>query len=358
MIRIVVLIFSLFQGLNVSAQVTCTAIANGGSGYSALLNADFAIETPDCEHTDFGAHVTQTYDAELNANVFVFHSHIDADNDRCQVFDRVRTEIKGGPNTSLELQHSENSVSFYRWKFRLSEDFIGASSFNHIFQNKAKGGEDDGFPILTITVRENKLEIRHNGGDTGADAGVLAEADLSLFKGKWTEGYLHQTHSENGDLEIILRDLMTGDILLEHTETNIDLWRTDADYNRPKWGMYRLKNTVLQDETIRFADFCISESDGTLCPVAALISSNTTAFLEEEIQIFPNPTQQQLHIVLGENQEGRVSIYNVEGKEIKSDIFIKDEGIINLTDIKNGTYLVKVTLQNGRISTEKIIINR
>ncbi|MEM6965725.1 MAG: fibronectin type III domain-containing protein [Bacteroidota bacterium] len=263
--------------VNSFAQVTCTATGSSGSGYAAITGAAFGIESPDCEHTSFGAHVTQTFDNDLDRNVFIFHSHVDDDNDRCQVFDRVRMEIKGGPNTAAELQHTENATSYYRWKFRIAENFVGASSFNHIFQNKAKGGNDDAFPVLTITLRANVLEVRHNGGDTGNDLGVVAEADLDLFRGRWVEAFFKQTHSENGALEISLKDMATGLTLLAYSNADIDLWRTGADYNRPKWGMYRLKNSALQDETIRFADFCISELDSALCPAEAVLIPDTVA---------------------------------------------------------------------------------
>ena len=256
-------IFCLF---NVSSQVICKASADSGSGYTTILNAGLDIESPDCQHGDFGAHVTQVYDEKIDRNVFVFHSHIAEDNDRCQVQDRVRMEIKGGPNTDEELQHTLGSESFYRWKFRVDENFIGASTFNHIFQNKAKGGNDDSFPVLTITLRAEILELRHDGGDTGSDLGVVAEADLSAIRGRWIEVYCRQLHAENGALEFTLTDLATGRTILEYVNNNIDLWRTGATYNRPKWGMYRSKNNVLKDEEIRFSDFCISESDVSLCP--------------------------------------------------------------------------------------------
>ncbi len=275
--KILIPIFGVFFCLHGAAQVTCMATGSSGSGYTTFLNAGFEIENPDCEHTSFGTHITQIFDTQLDRNVFVFHSHIEDDNDRCQVFDRVRMEVKGGPNTDEELQHPENSTSYYRWKFRLDENFIGASSFNHIFQNKAKGGNDDAMPIITITTRSNVIEVNHRGGDTGIDLGVLAETDLELFKGKWIEAYFKQTHSENGVLEISFKDMATGLTLLEYANTNIDLWRTNADYNRPKWGMYRLKNSVLQDEEIRLSDFCISEIDSMLCPAEAVLVPDTIA---------------------------------------------------------------------------------
>ncbi|NJC26884.1 T9SS type A sorting domain-containing protein [Neolewinella antarctica] len=262
---------------SLNAQVTSTASSGSGSGYPALLASGFQIEDPDCVHQDFGPHVTQTFDAELDRNVFVFHSHIAEDNDRCLVFDRVRMEIKGSATTIPELRHAEGVTSWYRWKFRLDENFVGASSFNHLYQNKAVGGDDTSFPILTITARANRVELKHDGGDTGSDLGTLAQAPIGEFRGRWVEGYIRQVHAENGELEVTIKDMATGQTILEYTNTDIDLWRAGATLNRPKWGVYRSKNSVLRDEQVRFANFCVSESAESFCPGEAVVQADTTA---------------------------------------------------------------------------------
>lgn len=279
--KILFLIIGVLFNLSSIAQVTCSATAGSGSGYTPFTDAGFGIENPDCEHTTFGAHITQVFDNTIQRNVFQFHSHIDADNDRCQVFDRVRMEVKGGPNTDLELQHPLNSIAYYRWKFRINEDYVSGSSFHHIFQLKAKGGNDDSFPVLTITLRTSKLEVSHNGGDTGIDLGTLADADLSLFKGRWIEAFIKVNNQENGEFEVELKDLLNENILLQYSNNDIDLWRTDADYNRPKWGMYRSKNASLEDEIFQFADFCISETSEDLC------SADTTTFVDSVAPSIP-----------------------------------------------------------------------
>lgn len=258
------LFFLLFSGLN--AQFRCVPSGDSGSGYPALSSAGFGIEDPDCVHSAFGPHVTQAYDELLDRNVFVFHSHIEEDNDRCQVFDRVRMEVKGGPNTDNELQHPLNSTSYYRWKFKLADDFVGTSSFCHLFQNKVRGGGDDGFPVITFTARAEILQLRHNGGDSGTDLGTLAQANLDLFRGKWVEAYMRQRHSENGSLEVYVRDMSSGDTILAYQNDQIDLWRPGVEYSRPKFGIYRRKATVLKDEIVLFADFCVSETSAALCP--------------------------------------------------------------------------------------------
>ena len=262
---------------SVFAQVTSTANGPSGSGYPALIDSGFELETPDCVHQGFGAHITQEYDAELDRNVFVFHSHIEEDNDRCLVFDRVRMEIKGSANTIPELRHSLGDTTYYRWKFRLDEDYQGASSFNHLFQNKAKGGDDTSFPILTITARADRVELLHNGGDTGQDLGRLAQADIDKFRGRWVEGYMRQVHAEDGELDVTIKDMGTGLTIMEYSGTGIDLWREGASLNRPKWGVYRRKNTGLVDETVRFANFCVSEESEDLCPGEAVLVPDTEA---------------------------------------------------------------------------------
>ena len=88
--------FLIFQGI--SSQVTL--IADGPGDTYELINAALAntgrdvVEVPDCGHTSFGRHIDEIFDAELNKNVFQFYAHVDQDNDRCQNFDRQRTEIK------------------------------------------------------------------------------------------------------------------------------------------------------------------------------------------------------------------------------------------------------------------------
>lgn len=348
-----------FSCITAKTQVTCQAISSSGSAYQVFTDAGFGVETPDCVHLSFGHHLTQVFDAELQRNVFIFHSHINDDNDRCINFDRVRMEVKGGPNTSAELQHPENSTSYSRWKFRLDEDFIGATSFCHIFQNKAKGGEDSGYPILTLTARVNTLELMHNGGDTGTDLDVVAEADLTLFKGRWVEVYVRQLHAESGELELSIKDMTTGDILLSYNNTNIDLWREGADYNRPKWGMYRFKREELQDEQIQFADFCISETGTDFCPADSVLIPNITALKEvskeREVHVYPNPTSLKIQISLGINIKGNATIFSLDGQKIQSDIFIHQTEEVDVSNLPSGIYVIAIRLENGNTLNNRFI---
>ncbi|MEL7162206.1 MAG: hypothetical protein AAFN92_15730, partial [Bacteroidota bacterium] len=277
---------SLFT-LTLSAQALLTATDTTGGAYATISAAGFGIEGPDdsssaCRgdgpgnHQAFGEHVTQTYDATLNRGVFVFHSHIDEDNDRCVVFDRARMELKGGPagRTDQELEHDFGDTSHYRWQFRLAEDFVGSNRFNHLFQNKAAGGNDSSFPVLTITARASVMQLLHNAGDENpaGTQGVLTSASLDLFRGKWVEVYMRQTHTNAGALTVTITDIETGLLVLAYDGIDLDLWRGPDNatniISRPKFGMYRSYNegAGLKDEQIRFAQFCATERDAVLCP--------------------------------------------------------------------------------------------
>jgi hypothetical protein len=255
------------QYFHLHAQAMLTATASSGSAYPVISAAGFGNENPDCIHTSFGPHVTQAFDSDLGKNVFVFHSHIVDDNDRCINLDRVRMEIKGGGSTEEQAQ---GETGYFRWKFKLDANFIGGSSFCHIFQIKAVGGDDTGSPLITITPRASILEVIHDGGDEAGsvDLGRLVSVDLAPFKGTWVEGYIKYISSDNGSFEITLKRISDGATLLSYSKTSgIDLWRTGASRNHPKWGVYRSKNsTGLRDEQVRFADFCISESSASQCP--------------------------------------------------------------------------------------------
>ena len=288
---------------SLTGQATATATASSGGAYAVFQAAGFGVEGPDdggsigddndsnCtpgvpgDHSSFGEHITQAFDTELNQNVFSFFSHVDEDSDRCINFDRVRIEIKGGPagQSNPELEHTFGEESFYRWQFKLDENFVGAGSFNHLFQLKAQGTSDDADPILTLTARTSRVELLHDissGGDGVPDPGTtqLVQAPLTDFRGQWVEVYLRIQHTDAGELEFTVRNVATGSTIMSYSGSGLDLYRDSpnninssvntTEINRPKWGIYRSTpaGNTLRDEEIRFANFCSSESAATFCP--------------------------------------------------------------------------------------------
>jgi hypothetical protein len=197
----------------------------------------------------------------LAAYVFAFWIHVTPDNDRCINFDRQRNEIKTyGPSPAYLKGFLGDTVSF-QWAFRLDDGFQPSPSFTHIHQIKAGDGDAD-LPTITITTRSGTpdyLQIIHV--DSSHVTTTIARADLAPFKGTWVSAQEQITYATNGSYSLTLSNLLTGEVLLTVSNSNIDIWRTGTTFVRPKWGIYRSLNRpeYLRDEVVLFADFCLAK---------------------------------------------------------------------------------------------------
>jgi hypothetical protein len=359
------------------AQVKLSATGSG-SAYSVISSKGFGNENPDCKHTSFGQHVTQANDGTLGRYVFVFHSHIDADDDRCTNDDRVRMEIKGGSGSGGVMQHTNGQTAYYRWKFKLDANFVPGSRFCHIFQIKAYGG-DDGAPLITITPRggnPQKMQIIHSSGEGSGSLGTVKEVNLAPFKGTWVEAYVKYKSSEGsaGTVEITLKRLSDGATLLSYSRTGIDMWRSGAEYNRGKWGVYRGKDDALRDEQVRFNDFCVSESSAGQCPAEAgtlalaraasgpdVADVNNDALNAKVLKSVPNPLQPQNTILFYLDKPAHINmtVYDVTGKQVA--VLVNKQlqaGMHNTTfaagHLAAGVYTLTL-MHNGKVITRKLL---
>lgn len=242
--------------------------AKGTGNTYELINSVFApgynvVEVPDCNHEDFGRHIDEVFDNELNKYVFRFHIHTTPDNDRCINFDRQRNEIKSYDKSPDELKGLQDEKVEYAWKFKIPSGFQSSNKFTHIHQIKAVGGTEDAMPLITLTTRKgapDKLELRYS--ETTSQI-TLKEIDLTPIKGKWVAVVETVIFGEKGvgnyDIKII--DYESKNTLFSYTNNTIRMWKTNADFMRPKWGIYRSLLSVddLRDEEVLFADFSVKE---------------------------------------------------------------------------------------------------
>ncbi len=218
------------------------------------------IDIPDCVHPV--RHIHETWDEELKKQVFVFDMHAKADNDRCKNFDRQRNEIKTYDTSPDSLKGTAGETHVYRWKFRVDRDLQVSPRFTHLFQIKARGGTEDGMPIITLSAARKangeRFEIRHSDSNTSFK--VVTDTSLALIKGEWLEVYCRAVYAERGSIDLVVRNLK-GSIMLQYKNESLDMWRTEANCNYPKWGIYRglVDDSSLRDEQVRFADFSITE---------------------------------------------------------------------------------------------------
>ena len=76
-----------------------------------------------------------------------------------------------------------------------------------------------------------------------------------------------------------------------------------------------------------------------------------------EFSFFPNPTQAALNIT-GERMS-RIHVYDLSGRLVLiADPDTPEQTRINVTGFATGHYVVRVTLDDGKTVTGKIIVNR
>lgn len=331
------------------SQIT-TLIADGPGNTYELINSVLApgynvIEVPDCVHTNFGRHIEEIFDAQLNKYVFKFHIHATQDNDRCINFDRQRNEIKTYNQSPAHLIGTYGEKFVFKWKFKLDANFQGSNRFTHIHQIKAYGGPHEDIPVVSIIARGGstpRLEIMHSDSLVSIQK---ATANLSLFKGIWVEATETITYEENGKYQITLKNVATNATLLTYTNNNIRMWRDNADGIRPKWGIYRsiLSPEQIRDEQVLFADFYIEQVNNL----------STEKFSENKSLFYPNPVIDNLNFQRKDIVE-QLKITDIQGKTIfqKNNIEPKN---INLSSLPEGIYTLKFNYKGEEEITEKVI---
>ena len=228
---------------------------------SVLAPGNNPIEVPDCNHSEFGNHIDEVFDSELNENIFRFYIHTTPDNDRCLNFDRQRNEIKTYDKSPDNLLGIENETVVYKWLFKLPEGFQSSPNFTHLHQLKSVGGDFSSMPMYTLTTRKgspDRLELRYAETDTQI---TLKQTDLATLIDVWLEVTETISYGASGTYAISIKKVIDGTVLFEYTNNDIINWRPEGTFVRPKWGIYRslLNAQDLRDETILFANFSVEE---------------------------------------------------------------------------------------------------
>lgn len=248
------------------------------------------IEVPDCSHSEFGPHITQQFDAELQKHVFAFHLHVDHDDDRCMVYDRQRTEI-----STYHAVARENDVRTYQWRFRIPEDYLPSTFWNHVFQLRPIDPEPGGNPVFTISMLSGEIEELLFYHDGGSRMEVVHRTPLAEFKGQWIDAEVKARLAPVGSIHVRLTSTLDGTVLLEWRQDDINLWTNDGSvitsFVLPKWGNYRSLTGAhaLKDETLLYDEFCIALENETC----------ESLKLRDMVASYPAPAFQHLPLTVG-----------------------------------------------------------
>lgn len=329
--------------INAHAQVVLSA--NGEGNTYDLINNTLAagytaVETPDCGHSEFGDHIDEVWDDELDAYVFRFHIHVTPDNDRCKNYDRQRNEIKTYDKSPDNLKAISGETVTYKWLFKIDDGFQPSPSFTHLHQLKAVGGSEESMPLITLTARKgssNKLELRYAENTTQE---TIHQVNLSEFTGEWVEVHELVTFGENGSYDLEIVRLSDQETIMEYHNSDIRMWKTDAEFMRPKWGIYRSLNNAddLRDEIILFNDFSIKEE----------LPTNMSSIVKSQpLKLYPNPCASSFQIDFRTAADiNNIKIYNTSGELMKT-INKAYSKPIDVSYLKTGMYLLSVHFKNN-----------
>lgn len=354
--QILVGIAILFFSFNATSQVVLAA--DGPGNTYELINSVLAksgrdvVETPDCGHTAFGKHIDEIFDADLNKNVFRFSIHVTPDNDRCNgSTDRQRNEIKTYSDSPGNLLGIEGEKVIYKWKMKIPVGFQPSSSFTHLHQLKSVGGPFDNIPMYTLTARKgnpNRLELRY--AETNNQT-TLDKINLSLLEGNWIEFIEKVEYGKNVLYSLEMKRVDNGTTIFKYEDKKTVNWQQDAEFVRPKWGIYRSLNNKqdLRDEQVLFADFSIEETN-TLS--LEDLKQNT-----QIIKTVPNPTSGKIYVITKfDNSYDAVLIYDVLGKLIDKKNKTSNDSL-DISNLKIGSYYFIFKKDDDIVSKNTVLIN-
>jgi hypothetical protein len=88
----------------------------------------------------------------------------------------------------------------------------------------------------------------------------------------------------------------------------------------------------------------------TVLTSAGNLTNETNNFV-----LFPNPASNIITVILGETNQSEITAYDLLGKEVWKWNLVSGKNILKTSNLENGIYFFKTTV-NGQIQTKKIII--
>ncbi len=269
-----------------------------------------AVEHSDCSLEGGRESFTEEFDNTLGKNVFSFNIYKVGSTDRCKtspykptptalpkgVVERQRVEIKTY-SQSPEFQKAKlGDTHLYSWKFKLASDFQASDRFTHLHQLKSVSGTQSNMPLITLSAGGKKVdefgtttteaEMRLRYSPDGKSQITLKTAPLSKFKGRWVEAFekVHYNEWFKAIYEIIIRDVVTGEEIFNFESYSLRMWKSNATFVRPKWGIYRsmVEHQKLKDEEVKYADFIILSSNTPRTSLNTFASYTKTKFNKKD----------------------------------------------------------------------------
>ncbi len=316
----------IWKGDTLTTSGTTVLTDNTSIYCDSLLTLNLTIINPEqknydttivaCERTRFrfspqSAWTTITEDGYIMTSDTYSHSTTSARNlfhprtvERC--YDSLVTihfNIKHNSTTNI----TDRACDSYTYTLNNVDYVYNFSKIDTLTGPKAANGCDS-LIILNLTI--NKTPKVYITGDLrvtpGSDATLNANSNQNVTY-TWSNG---QT---------------TESITIPNVQSNIDVW-------------LKGKNTATN---------CEDTAHVTIMANVAIENVD-----DDMLKVYPNPTSAQININSAETIKN-VSIYNLNGQQALN---AGNANTIDLGSLNNGTYVVRIEMQNGSVSTRTIVL--
>lgn len=113
-------------------------------------------------------------------------------------------------------------------------------------------------------------------------------------------------------------------------------------------------NVGSNDVGVKLLNRC-GETETHLMHVTIILTDNIETLSKNNIEIYPNPAKNILNISSKNGQIKTIDIFDISGKQVKCLETDKEQLSINIADLKQGVYFIKLNTKNG-VSTHKLIV--
>ena len=317
---------------------------------STMLAPDTTEAHTTCNQDGFGGHYNEILDEEFNTTVSQFQIHKTSDIEACESFGTKFNEYETVADAPENLLGNEGETITYSWKFKLHENFTVRTNTIDIHQLKAVRGSETEIPLFTLTAtrkgRFESLELRYAEMDAQT---IIETIDITNLKGQWIEVNETITYNEIGAYDINIKTVGDDTLLLEYSDDAIRTWKTDADFIRPKWGIFNASTDIetVSAKSILLTDIQIEEN--------ATITTFQSSMDSVAISIFPNPASSKV-TMKGRNLEtyDAIVLHDSFGREVPLKQPMTNNSF-NISNLKNGIYFV-VFKKDNEISVVKKLL--
>jgi hypothetical protein len=159
--------------------------------------------------------------------------------------DRMRNEVRGMRARGRNLEIREGETWRISYQMFIPDTLDATSSFSHIWQLKTS---DIGTPLaqLSLPLQGGVQKLQARYWTTDDQVHPIASIDLEPLQNKWISTTIEFRSADDGYLRWVVKDGRRT--IVDTRVDNVDLWFSDEQYNRPKWGIYRsIRSAGLQD---------------------------------------------------------------------------------------------------------------